>query len=74
VDLQKINLSYKNTIETQSSAVKDLSERLAKKQEELDDLKKSIVANIRNVNKDLDYLKKKLPENQRYGSALVSRY
>ena len=61
-DLQKINVSYKNTIETQSSALKILSERLNKKQEELEDWKKSVVTMFLNINKDLDYLKNKLSE------------
>ena len=39
-DLQEINLLYKNTIETESSVLKVLSQRLKQKQEELDDLKK----------------------------------
>jgi predicted nucleic acid-binding Zn-ribbon protein len=68
VELQKNNLLYKNTIETQSSAAKDLSERLAQKQEEIDDLKKGVVAQIRNLSKDLDYLKNKLSENQSKGA------
>ena len=64
-DLQEINLLYKNTIETESSVLKVLSQRLEQKQEELDDLKKSVVAEIRNFSKDLDYLKNKHSENQR---------
>ena len=64
-DLQEINQLYKNTNETESSVRKVLSQRLEQKQEELDDLKKSVVAEIRNFSKDLDYLKNKHSENQR---------
>jgi archaellum component FlaC len=73
LDLQKINLSYKNTIETQSSALKNLSEQLTQKQEELNDLKKNVVTWFRNVNKDLDYVKNKLSENQTGRSTLISQ-
>jgi predicted outer membrane protein len=73
LDLQKINVSYKNTIETQSSALKTLSEQLTQKQEELNDLKKNVVTWFRNVNKDLDYVKNKLSENQTGRSTLISQ-
>jgi archaellum component FlaC len=73
LDLQKINVSYKNTIETQSSALKNLSEQLTQKQEELNDLKKNVVTWFRNVNKDLDYVKNKLSENQTGRSTLISQ-
>jgi len=65
LDLREINFMYKNTIETQSSVLKDLSQRLAQKQEDLDDLKKNVVTQIRNFSKDLDYFKNRLSENQR---------
>jgi hypothetical protein len=44
-DLQKINLLSENTIETLSSDLKQLSELLAQKQQELDAFK-SIVAQL----------------------------
>jgi hypothetical protein len=40
MDLEKINLIYKNTIETQGSTIEHLSECLALAQREVDELKK----------------------------------
>jgi predicted phage-related endonuclease len=59
IDQQKINSVYQNTIESQSSAFKFLSDHLAKKQVEVDDFKQSLVAQIKHIQRDLDYLEKK---------------